>query len=242
VASSATPRVASYTESSVASQPVRSLPSLANLRLAWAGAAALALAWLGHQVHSRSTDPFDSWLRTAIHSRATPALTALMWGATSLASGIAVAGITALSLILLWRFRQRRASASLAVIMMGALVLEVSVKHAFRRPRPLPYFGVPAPHSFSFPSGHALYAVALFGALMAFCSARIRSRALRVLGWIATAILIGLVGLSRIYLGFHYPTDVIAGYLLGFLWIVLAGHIVAVLDSHQPVPSGAGDS
>jgi undecaprenyl-diphosphatase len=58
-----------------------------------------------------------------------------------------------------------------------------------------------------------------YGVLAGLYSARIRSRSARILAWIVSAALIAGIGLSRIYLGVHYPTDVVAGYLAGAVWV-----------------------
>ncbi|MFB3918234.1 MAG: phosphatase PAP2 family protein [Terriglobales bacterium] len=69
------------------------------------------------------------------------------------------------------------------------------------------------PHSYSFPSGHSLFSFCIYGVLAGLLTARIRSGALRAVIWLLAAGLITAIGTSRIYLGVHYPSDVIAGYL-----------------------------
>jgi undecaprenyl-diphosphatase len=107
----------------------------------------------------------------------------------------------------------------MAIAMIGAALLDVALKHAFRRPRPAPFFGVPLPLSASFPSGHALASFCFFGVLAALLAHRTRSYWRAALVWLAAAALIAAIGFSRIYLGVHYPTDVIAGYLAAAIWV-----------------------
>ena len=76
------------------------------------------------------------------------------------------------------------------------------------------------PDSFSFPSGHALFATCFFGGLAVLLSHRLRSRLLQVLIWIVALLLIVLIGASRVYLGVHYPTDVLGGFAVGIVWVV----------------------
>jgi len=102
--------------------------------------------------------------------------------------------------------------------MAGALVLDISLKYAFHRQRPTPFF-VPLPHTYSFPSGHALFSFCFYGVLAGLIADRVKSRAVEVCVWVAAALLIAAIGLSRIYLGVHYPTDVIAGYVAAAVWV-----------------------
>jgi undecaprenyl-diphosphatase len=75
------------------------------------------------------------------------------------------------------------------------------------------------PSSNSFPSGHAFFAASFFGGLAALLTGRIQSRALRVAVWVTAAVLSLLVGLSRVYLGVHYPSDVLAGFAAAIIWV-----------------------
>jgi undecaprenyl-diphosphatase len=112
---------------------------------------------------------------------------------------------------LLWR-RRFRAALALALVMAGAAILTPSLKVAFHFARPsLLYSGADA---FSFPSGHAASAAALF-IMLAFVTGRGMSTGGR---WIAgglAALMIGLTGLSRIHVGAHWLSDVLAGFALG---------------------------
>ncbi|MCL5745650.1 MAG: phosphatase PAP2 family protein, partial [Acidobacteria bacterium] len=69
-------------------------------------------------------------------------------------------------------------------------------------------------------SGHALFALCLYGILASLTAGRTPRVGVRVVIWMFAVILIAAIGFSRIYLGAHYPTDVIAGYAAGFIWVV----------------------
>ena len=97
-------------------------------------------------------------------------------------------------------------------------MLELTLKYAFHRPRPAPFFGA-VPHTYSFPSGHSLMSFCIYGVLAGLLSHRIRSAAVRIMVWILAAALVAAIGVSRIYLGMHYPSDVIAGYLAAAVWV-----------------------
>lgn len=123
--------------------------------------------------------------------------------------------LVALTGAILWRKRQRIATGLLVVVMIseegGAFVL----KHLVGRMRPEQSLSLYKEDSFSFPSGHALRATVLFGLLSYFLYRSFKSSILRlgiILGYIIGVV---LVALSRVYLGVHYPSDVLASILIG---------------------------
>jgi undecaprenyl-diphosphatase len=123
-----------------------------------------------------------------------------------------------LSVIAFRWLRWRRAMLWMVVTILGALVLDLSLKYAFHRHRPTPFF-VSVPRTYSFPSGHSLFSFCFYGVLAGLLTRRLKSRLARVLIWAGAALLVAAIGLSRIYLGVHYPSDVIAGYLAASLWV-----------------------
>lgn len=126
---------------------------------------------------------------------------------------IALSGAATAALVFL---RRKRAALLLIIAMVGGFLLDATLKLVFHRARPpASFFGTPMPDSYSFPSGHALFSVCFLGTLALLVSARVRSRPGRVAVWLAAALLAGSIGFSRIYLGVHYPADVIAGYAAG---------------------------
>jgi undecaprenyl-diphosphatase len=112
----------------------------------------------------------------------------------------------------------------LAITMLGVAALNVALKFAFHRPRPVAFFGA-TPSSYSFPSGHALGSLCFYGILAAILAARVRGRGAKFCVWIAALFLIGMIGFSRIYLGVHYPSDVIAGYCAATVWVGAVGFL-----------------
>src|SRR6185436_15397566 len=118
------------------------------------------------------------------------------------------------------RLAWRRAAIDLAIVMTGAVVLGNVLKLAFARARPEIYFGL-APPTYSFPSGHALYAACLFGALACLIADRILDPMRGAALWAGAVLLAGAIGVSRIYLGVHYPSDVAGGYLVAVFWVGL---------------------
>jgi len=88
------------------------------------------------------------------------------------------------------------------------------LKALVHRPRPQPFFGYPQPNTYSFPSGHALISLCFY---LALAEIEGRKRA-----WRLAAVLFAVaIGLTRIYLGVHYPTDVAAGFATAIAWLSL---------------------
>lgn len=103
--------------------------------------------------------------------------------------------------------------------MAGEVVINLTLKNSFLRPRPAQYFDFPLPSSYSFPSGHAFASLCFFGAAAWIVSTRTENCALQIGAWLAAVFLILIIGLSRIYLGVHYPSDVLSGYAAAFVWV-----------------------
>jgi undecaprenyl-diphosphatase len=185
-------------------------------------AAALALglfSWLGREILTGVALPVDESLRSALHDVASPRLTQVMTAA-SLVGGPAWLAPVGVVLAIAFFIRGWRRGAGLAVVTMaGAGLLDVLLKQAFARVRPAAFFDYPLPVSHSFPSGHAFFAASFFGGLAVLASHRVQSRLLRGLIWLIAIGLILLIGVSRIYLGVHYPSDVLAGYAAATIWV-----------------------
>ena len=185
-----------------------------------AAAAMFLFVWLGEEMLEGETRSVDLWIRDTIHGHAGPGLTTVMvaasrWGAPGV---LAILGVVAAAVFLMEGWR--RAALLVALTMAGASLLDTLLKYLYGRARPLPLFDFdPSPHSFSFPSGHALFATCFFGGVAVLTSHRFRHPATQVAVWIVAVLAIGLIGISRIYLGVHYPTDVLGGLAAGAVWV-----------------------
>ena len=191
-------------------------------------AALIVFGWIAEEVAEGGTKQFDATIRNAIHSHASPALTEAMQLFSFLGSAGWVIGFGLIVVCLSPYFQRRRMAAFLVIAMIGASVLDSVLKLAFHRTRPLAFYGT-SPSSFSFPSGHALGSFCFYGILAAVLADRMAGRKLKITIWIFAAFLVGMIGLSRIYLGVHYPSDVIAGYLAGGVWVTAVATIDKIL-------------
>ncbi len=184
------------------------------------GTAVLSLflfVWIAYSVSHDELTSFDLAIRTRVHEMASPGLTRAMI-ATSFLGGDGLTAAALLAAVLFPWLRWRRAALWLVVTLLGALVLDLSLKFAFHRARPQPFF-VALPRTYSFPSGHALFSFCFYGVMAGLLAGRIESRRARILIWTLAALLVSAIGFSRVYLGVHYPSDVIAGYLAATLWV-----------------------
>lgn len=155
--------------------------------------------------------------RAAVRARE-PWLTDVLAAVTWLGSAWVLAPLVAVVAAVL-AVRQRRADAGLLVVAaLGASALESLVKVLVARPRPALGEVLATVSSYAFPSGHSTQAAATWGALALLVTA---ARAARVAAWTAAVVVVLLVGASRVYLGVHWPTDVLGGFLLGAWWLAL---------------------
>ena len=177
--------------------------------------------WLTSEVLEGETRHFDETTRAAVHQLASPLLTTIMRGISLAGSTLVLAIGTTIAVIYFATKKWGREAKLFAVTMIGASLLNVTLKLAFKRPRPVPFFDLTAPETYSFPSGHALTSACFFGALAAILTARIKSRRAQIVIWIVTTVMFLAVGFSRIYLGVHHTTDVIAGFAAAFIWICM---------------------
>ena len=176
--------------------------------------------WLGEEVLEGGTQGLDDRLRSLVNQHATPVLTEVMrlasiWGAPARLS--VVGAVATLGFLLR---RRQRAALLVAMALMGAGLIDSSLKLFYGRVRPAAFFSdYPAPTSYSFPSGHTLFATTFFGGLAVLLWPRLRHPLARALVCLAATGLILLIGFSRIYLGVHYPSDVLGGLAAGTVWV-----------------------
>jgi undecaprenyl-diphosphatase len=104
----------------------------------------------------------------------------------------------------------------------GGSLLNILLKHFFHRQRPVLENPLVTLSSFGFPSGHTMGATLFYGVLALFVAQSVRAWQLRVVAWSLAALAILLIGLSRIYLGAHYLTDVLGAFAVGLAWLAFS--------------------
>lgn len=159
----------------------------------------------------------SNWLQSHRSPPLTKAMFALtFFGSTGAVSCIAVV----LGLYLIWQ-RRFHWFAVVVTAVFGGMLLNRLLKYAFQRPRPRFDDPLLTLTGYSFPSGHTMMATAVYGVLAAYLCATNVDRRRRVAIVSAAALLIALVGFSRMYLGAHYLSDVLGAMAEGLAWLSL---------------------
>lgn len=149
--------------------------------------------------------------------------------------GLIVLGVCAY----LYLARMRSAALFVLVSVLGGTLLSTILKMGYNRPRP-DLTTMSEQFTASFPSGHAMLSAVTFLTLGALLARFAPTRRLQVLSLGGALLLTLLVGLSRLYMGVHYPSDILAGWCLGSAWALLCSSVAIVLQRRGSVDRPAG--
>ncbi|WP_315788805.1 phosphatase PAP2 family protein [Fischerella sp. JS2] len=192
-----------------------------SIRLMGLLLSALALwvfAHIADEVLEKETQTFDQSILLAIRQMHTPLGDRVMLGITFLGEPVFLLLICLGIAIRLLYIHRRSQATTLGIAAVGAIGLNYLIKVLFGRARPQLWNRIVDVGQYSFPSGHAMISLVIYG----FIGYLIAKRYPRWRAWIftLTVILIIAIGFSRLYLGVHWPTDVIAGYAAGVVWLM----------------------
>ncbi|WP_426111445.1 phosphatase PAP2 family protein [Massilia sp. PWRC2] len=164
-----------------------------------------------------------------LHARATAGMTRFMLGVSFFHGGVAGA-VLALALLAVFYVRKMHwwLLAGL-IILPGGSLLNVLIKYCFQRARPTFHTPLLTLDTYSFPSGHTAFAAMLYGLLACALLAHLRGTWARLAVVVAAAAMVALVGVSRMYLGVHYLSDVLAASAEGCIWLALCITTVSTL-------------
>ncbi len=179
------------------------------------------LGTIANGVRDQEVFALDTWATPFLHSIATPTLDAVMTGLTTMGSAVVL--IPVFIAVVCGLVLQRRYGAALffSIASGGALVIDATMKVIFQRPRPKLDYATVLP-DYSFPSGHSMNGVVFYVGL-ALIAWSIFGRRVGLASVVAAALLALGIGTSRIYLGYHYFTDVLGGFLAGIAWLIIVG-------------------
>lgn len=168
---------------------------------------------------------FDEWAMLLLRSPADHSVplgpawfTEMMRDVTAMGSTIVLSLITIAAVMFLWLTRNRRAAMWVLGAVAGGIILGMALKYAFDRPRPDFILDSVRVYTSSFPSGHALMSAVVYLTLGALIAQTQQDARLRVYIIAFSVFLTLIVGISRVYLGVHWPTDVLGGWALGAAW------------------------
>ena len=139
---------------------------------------------------------------------------------------------------LIWRQQARWLPVLLASV-PGGMLLNVALKHGFQRTRPVFEDPVVLLHTYSFPSGHALGAAVWYGWLGVYLASRCERPGARAAVWAGALGMAAAVGFSRVYLGAHFLSDVLAGWAEGIAWLCLCLALQRWLAARKVALAGA---
>ncbi len=199
----------------------------------------MAFGAIAEDVHEQEASALDALATPLLHDLSSPTLDALMNAIAALGSPLVVVPLFVVAVVLLiWRGHRRQA-AFLTVLVAGSLILNQSLKLVFQRPRPQLDWANVQPE-YSFPSGHSMNSLVFYVGLALIVWA-IWGRRAGLIALVAAIGLAFLIGLSRIYLGYHYFTDVVGGFLAGAAWLLI---VVAAFNGgfRRDGPSGAAEA
>jgi undecaprenyl-diphosphatase len=191
-------------------------------------AGTLAFAEIGEWVQKGLTQSFDVAVLQWMHRHNTALLTQIAVELTYLGTGTVVLMIVAVAALFLWHTEHKHSARLLLASVAGNIILNGMLKLVFHRDRPTVFEWQTTAVSSSFPSGHAMSATVCYGTVAYLVIRLQKHRWSRVLTGVAAVILILLVCATRLYLGVHYPSDVIAGILVGLAW---AAFCMATLEA-----------
>jgi undecaprenyl-diphosphatase len=199
----------------------RILPLLTTVRFIGLLIAAFAL-WgfyeIAEEVLERETQLLDTHILLVVRQWHTPQLDRVMTVITNLGNpSVLLVASLLLAALLLWQ-KRRAETATLVIAAIGALGLNTVLKALFARSRPALWQRTVEVNFYSFPSGHAMLSLVVFGVVGYLLAARIPRW--RVAIAISTVLLVCAIGFSRLYFGVHWPTDIVAGYAAGTVWLM----------------------
>jgi membrane-associated phospholipid phosphatase len=215
---------------------LRARTGLVLLALAVSVFSLLALDLIWHGPITAADAGISNWF----HQHNRPLLTWLLLAVTYLHGTGSIYVMAALAALWLVRTRQSSWLPSLLLSVPGGLILNALVKQTFQRTRPS--FDAPvftATGSYSFPSGHAAGATVFWGFALVLLLAHQPRLRWRVAGTVVAVAMVALTALSRVYLGAHYPSDVLAAIAEGVAWLALCFTVPVLWAPHQHGRSAA---
>jgi undecaprenyl-diphosphatase len=200
-------------------------------------------------VFANETQGFDRWMLSALRDPANPAdPVGPLWVEEMARDVSALGGFTWITFatitiaMYLWIDDKTRMAIFLIAATASGALLSMLLKNLYARPRPDLVPHLSQVFSSSFPSGHSMLAAVIYLTLGSLVASVVSRRTLKVYVLAVAVMLTTSVGLTRVYLGVHYPTDVLAGWLAGLVWALLCWLVARVLQVRGRVETSSTDS
>ena len=217
------------------------------------GALVVVFAKVGHEVSQATTDAIDRRILLALRAAPDDPLgprwfEAAMVHVSALGSGAVTSLIAVIAIAFSLLAGRPRFAALFAACTLGTALLMALLKGIYERPRPTVVTQLDPPGGLSFPSGHSMISMALYMTLAVLIARTLPTVRLRRFTIGVGLFLTGLIGCSRMYLGVHYPTDVVAGWTAGGAWALACGALAfrlgrrGQLDPAAAAPAPAPDA
>ncbi|MGN1402020.1 MAG: phosphatase PAP2 family protein [Bacillus sp. (in: firmicutes)] len=180
------------------------------------------------RVQGNDIRSFDGQVIFYIQQNINDRLTSLMKAITFFGGKVWLTAAT-IVLSMVFAFRKLRYGVYLALTMLTGGIFNLLLKHFFERERPdlNPIIQV---QGYSFPSGHSMSAIIFYTAIIVVLTRLARSHLLDVIIALVFAFIICMIGISRIYLGVHYPSDVVAGFAVGGFWVGFCSIVLRLFE------------
>ena len=177
------------------------------------------LVLLHDEILKASFEQRDQAIQSWVHGFARPMLTEVMKTLSWIGSPFVLVPAVTLAAGLMWWQRRKDSAVLVAAAALGGVALDEVMKLHFKRLRPDVPWAFVHEHSFSFPSGHSVMAMVIYGVIVYKTHNKLHSRWAKAALVIGALLMVAGIGLSRVYLGAHYPSDVAGGYFVGAVWL-----------------------
>lgn len=171
--------------------------------------------------HFQTFNALDLYIVAKIHSFSSVHSIKLAKIITDLGYGLSISMILAISVIILTFYRHNLSAILITLTTVTSPIAILISKNLFARPRPPLEYRLIHATDFSFPSGHSFISICFYGILVYFVFQYMENKFLKYFLIFTLSLLIFSIGFSRVYLGVHYPSDIIGGFALGIFWLSL---------------------